>query len=399
MVQHREINLREQAEPMWGPALETLPVPGIRRMVNMAAEMEDVIHLSIGAPDFLTPRHIIDAHIQALEEGKTSYTMDAGLPELLTALKDHYIARTGREITEDNILVTTGCAEGMYLALSAAAAPGRQFLITDPAFPLYAPIVRMHGGEVKHIRTRPEHGHKLDAQEVIDAIEMHTFGIVLNSPNNPTGAVYPRETVEAIVREAAFRGVYVFADEVYEDILLDDVEYESVLRSASDLDHIVIASSFSKTFAMPGLRIGWLVSSQGHIKKLRRYHSFTTTVANTPAQWAGVAALKGSRQCVDDMVADYRKRRDRVVDLVAETPHLTGYRPEGAFFIFPSLPAGADGTALAEKMLQETGVCVVPGDAFGGASRSSLRISFSTSMAQIEAAFERMIPWMKEQAL
>ncbi|WP_374764303.1 pyridoxal phosphate-dependent aminotransferase [Yunchengibacter salinarum] len=397
MVQTRDINLRESTEPMWGPAFESLPVPGIRRMVNMAAEMEDVIHLSIGQPDFMTPKHIIEAHVDALRAGKTAYTMDAGLPELLTAVKEHYNEKLGRDLDEDNILITTGAAEAMYLALSAAAAPGRQFLITDPAFPLYAPIIRMHGGEVKYIPTKAEHGHQLDPQDVIDAMEMHTFGIILNSPNNPTGAVYPRETMEAIVKEAAFRDIYVFSDEVYDNLLLDDVDDSSVLKCTSDLDHVVCASSFSKTYAMPGLRIGWLISSQGHIKKLRRYHMFTTTVANTPAQWAGVAALEGGRECIDEMVAEYRRRRDRVVQLVSETPHLTGYWPQGAFYIFPSLPPSTDGATVAENLLADTGVCVIPGDAFGNKSKNSLRISFSASMEEIEEAFSRIIPWMEKQ--
>lgn len=401
-MQARELDLHETAEPMWGPALQNIPVPGIRKMVNMAADMDDVIHLSIGQPSFPTPEHIIAAHVQALESGKTGYTMDAGLPQLLEALAQYYSSRyspDGRKIDPENILITTGCTEAMYLALTATAAPGRQFLVPDPVFSLYAPLIRMHGGEVKHIRTHAEHGHQLDPQEVIDSIEMHTFGIVLNSPCNPTGAVYPRDTIEAIIKEAAYRGVYVFSDEVYDHLILDDLVYPSVLRCTADLDHVVIASSFSKTFAMPGLRLGWLISSQGHIRKLRRYHMFTTTVANTPAQWAGVAAINGDKKCVEDMVLEYRRRRDRVVQLVSDTPHMTGYWPQGAFYIFPSLPANTNATNIAVRLLEETGVCVVPGDAFGESSKHSLRISFSASMEDIEEAFSRMIPWFAKQHL
>ncbi len=383
--------------PLFGPSLQAIPMPGIRRMINMAAGMEDVIHLSIGQPDFPTPRHIIDAHIHALENGQTGYTMDAGLPELLTALKDYYSARYDRDLVEDNFIVTTGATEAMYLALTATAAPGRQFIVTDPTFLLYAPLIRMNGGEVKLIPTRAEHGHQLDPQEVIDAIGMRTFAIVLNSPSNPTGTVYPRETVEAIVQEAAYRGIYVFSDEVYDHILLDDMEYPSVIRCTSDLDHVMAISSFSKTFSMAGLRIGWLISSQGAIKKLRRYHMFTTTVANTPAQWAGVAALTGERTCVDEMIEEYRRRRDRVVQLVSDAPHLNGYWPQGAFYIFPSLPPNTDGTLLAQRMLEEIGVCVIPGDAFGEGCPNAIRISYSNSMEKIEEAFERMIPWLGKQ--
>ncbi len=393
----RDLDLHETSEPMWGPALQSIPVPGIRKMVNMAAEMDDVVHLSIGQPSFPTPEHIVEAHIEALRAGHTGYTMDAGLPQLLETIAEYYTERYGHHIDPENVLVTTGCTEAMYLALSATAAPGRQFLVPDPAFSLYAPLIRMQGGEVRHIPTRVEAGHQLDPQEVIDNIQMHTFGIVLNSPNNPTGAVYPPETIEAIVKEAAYRGVYVFSDEVYDHLVLDDLDYASVLKWSSDLDHVVIASSFSKTFAMPGLRLGWVISSQGHIKKLRRYHMFTTTVANTPAQFAGVAALTGDRRCVDEMVTEYRRRRDRIVKLVSETPNLTGYWPQGAFYIFPSLPPKTNATNVAVRMLEEIGVCVVPGDAFGENCSNSLRISFSASMEAIEEGFRRMVPWLEKQ--
>lgn len=398
-VDTEETERYDSIEPMFGPSLRAIPVPGIRKMVNLAATMDDVIHLSIGQPDFPTPAHIIDAHIDALKAGQTGYTMDAGLPELLTALKDYYSERYQRPLHEDNIMVTTGATEAMYLALSATSAPGRQFLMPDPTYTTYAPLIRMHGGEVKLIPTRAEHGHQLDPQAVIDAIGMRTFGIVLTSPNNPTGAVYPRETIEAIVEEAAYRGIYVFSDEVYDHLLLDDMDYASVLSCATDLDHVMSISSMSKTFAMPGLRIGWVISSMGAIKKLRRYHMFTTTVANTPAQWAAVAALRGERQCVVDMVAEYRRRRDRLVQLVSETPHLTGYWPQGAFYMLPSLPPNTDGSQLALRMLREVGVCTVPGDAFGESCRNSLRISYSTSMAQIEEAFKRMKPWLAKQEI
>jgi len=390
-------DFQDTPEPMWSPAIRALPIPGIRRMVNLAAHMEDVVHLSIGQPDFPTPKHVVEAHIEALQAGQTGYTLDAGLPELLTALKDYYAERYERPLVEENFLITTGATEAMYLALSATAAPGRQFLVPEPTFPLYAPLIRMNGGEVKPIPTTAESGYQLDPQQVIDAIGMRTFGIVLSSPNNPTGAVYPRETIETIVQEAAYRNVYVFSDEVYDHLVLDDMEYPSVLRGAADLDHVVCASSFSKTFSMAGLRIGWVVSSQGAIRRLRRYHIFTTTVANTPAQWAGVAALRGDRSCLNEMLEEYRRRRDRVVQLVGETPHLTGYWPQGAFYIQPSLPPHVDGTTVALRMLEDIGVCTIPGDAFSDCCPNSLRISYSVPMDQIEEAFARMIPWFGKQ--
>ncbi|HCE40846.1 pyridoxal phosphate-dependent aminotransferase [Alcanivorax sp. MM125-6] len=387
----------ETEDPIWNPALLTIPVPGIRRMVNLASTMDDVIHLSIGQPDLKPPEHVVQAAVDALQAGQTGYTMDAGLPELLEALADYYGERYNRSLVPENIMITTGATEAIYLALTATSAPGREFIVPEPSFMLYAPLIRMNGGVVKTIPTRAENQHQLDPQEVIDAIDANTYAIVLNSPSNPTGTLYPRETVEAIVQEAAYRGVYVISDEVYDHLIYDGKEYPSVLSCCSDLDHVMVISSFSKTFSMAGMRIGWLMASQGAIKKLRRYHMFTTTVANTPCQWAGVAALRGDRGFIDRMLEEYQHRRDRLVDLVKQTPHLTGYRPDGAFYLFPSLPDGVNGGNVALKLLRETGVCTVAGETFGDSCSNALRISYSTSLDQIEAAFERIIPWMEKQ--
>jgi len=340
---------------------------------------------------------VVDATVAALQAGQTGYTMDAGLPELLEALSDYYGARYARELTPDNILVTTGATEAIYLALTATSSSGREFIIPEPSFMLYAPLVRMNGGTVKTIPTRAESHHQLDPQDVIDAISADTCAIVLNSPSNPTGTLYPRETIEAIVQEAAYRGVYVISDEVYDHLVYDDKTYPSVLSCCSDLDHVMVISSFSKTFSMAGMRVGWLIASQGAIKKLRRYHMFTTTVANTPCQWAGVAALRGERDFVDTMLQVYTQRRDRVVELVRQTPFLEGYKPEGAFYIFPALPEGINGNNVALRLLKETGVCTIPGETFGPSCSNALRISYSTSIEQIEEAFKRLIPWMERQ--
>ncbi|WP_066962734.1 pyridoxal phosphate-dependent aminotransferase [Microbulbifer sp. Q7] len=392
-----DFDFYESEDPVWNPALLTIPVPGIRKMVNMAATMEDVIHLSIGQPDAPTPPHVVQATVDALNAGQTGYTMDAGLPELLDALADYYGERSGRTLSPENILITTGATEAVYLALTAVSAPGREFIVPDPSFMLYAPLIRMNGGEVKYIPTRAENNHQLDPQEVIDAIDTNTHAIILNSPSNPTGTVYPRETVETIVQEAAYRGIYVISDEVYDHLIYDDREYASVLSCCSDLDHVMVMSSFSKTFSMAGMRVGWLIASQGAIRKLRRYHMFTTTVANTPCQWGGVAALRGDRRFVTDVVSTYKKRRDRLVELVAQTPYLEGYVPEGAFYMFPSLPEGVNGNNVALRLLRETGVCTIAGDTFGESSRNALRFSYATSIENIERAFERIIPWMEKQ--
>lgn len=382
----------------WNPAVQAMPISGIRRMVNRAAELTDVVHLSIGQPNFPTPRHIIDAHIHALEAGQTGYTLDTGLPELVNALTDYYRARYRSTLSPDNFLVTTGATEGIYLLLTAMAAPGREYILADPTFLLYAPLIRLLGGQVRTVPTNAHDGHQLDPERVVAAIGPNTHAIVLNSPSNPTGTVYPRETVEWICQEAAYRGVQVISDEVYDHLVLDGLSYPSVLTCATDLDSVKVVSSFSKTFSMPGLRIGWIVADQNAIRTLRRYHMFTTTAANTPAQWAGVAALLGDRACVDMMVAEYQRRRDRIVELVDNTPGLTGYRPQGAFYIAPALPAGVNANDLALRMLEEIRVCVIPGETFGEHGRNLWRLSYAASLDEIETAFARMQPWLADQA-
>lgn len=392
-----DFEMYESEDPLWHPAVRTMPIPGIRKMVNLAASMPDVIHLSLGQPDRPAPDNIVYAAVEALRAGQTGYTMDAGLPELLESLAAYYGERYQKPLTPENIMVTTGATEAIYLALTAVSAPGRHFIVPDPSFILYAPLIRMNGGEVTAIPTYPEDNHQLDPQAVIDAIEPHTYGIVLNSPSNPTGTVYPRETLDAILQEAAYRNIQVISDEVYDHLIYDGIEYPSVLANCSDLDNVMVISSFSKTYSMAGMRIGWLIGSQAAIKMLRRYHMFTTTVANTPFQWAGVAALHGSNDFIDDMLVEYTRRRDRLVELVEATPHLTSYKPQGAFYLFPSLPEGVNGTHVALRLLKETGVCTIPGETFGSQCNNALRISYSASMENIEEAFERIIPWMEKQ--
>lgn len=381
----------------WHPALGALPFSPIRKMFNAAAEMDDVLHLSIGQPDFPAPPHVIEAHIQALRDGHTRYELDAGLPQLREAIAAFYSQRYGIELDAENVLITTGCCQALYLALTAGVQPGKEIIVTEPYFVL-AHIAEMAGAVLRVVPTTARNGYQLDPQQVIDAIGDNTCAILLLSPGNPTGAVYPRATVEAICRAAAERGVTVISDEVYDRLILDDIDYASALDSSPTLDNVIMASSFSKTYSMAGLRLGWAISSRRNIVDLQRYHMFVSTCENTPTQWAAVAALTGDQSPVDRMVKEYRRRRDRVVELVEAAPHLRAYKPQGAFFIMPSLPAGADGFDVCMRLLQEARVCTIPGGTFGKTCNNALRISYATSMETIESAFERMTPWLEKQS-
>ena len=285
----------------WHPALDALPFSPIREMFNTAAEMEDVVHLSIGQPDFAMPDHIVEAHIQALRDGKTRYELDAGLSSLRQSVASFYNRQYGLQLNDKNVLITTGCCQAIFMALTAAVQPDREVIIIEPVFVL-AHIIGLAGAIPRMITTHAENGYQVDPQQVIDAMHEKTCAIMLNSPGNPTGAVYPRETIEPICREAARRGIAVISDEVYDRLILDG-EYASALSCLPSLDHVIMCSSLSKTYSMAGLRLGWAISSEQNIVALQRYHMFISTTENTPTQWAALAALEGDQSCVDRMVS------------------------------------------------------------------------------------------------
>lgn len=381
----------------WNSSLEALPFSPIRRFFNEAAGAKDVIQLSIGQPDFPTPPHIIEAHVRALKEGRTAYELDAGLPALRHAVAERYNQLYGCRLTEANVLITTGCIQAMYMALYALVQPSREVIVIEPYFVLRH-VIGVAGGIVRPIVTTAANGYQPDPQEIIAAMNDNTCAIMLNSPGNPTGAVYPRETLAPIFEAAAARGIAVISDEVYDRLILDNVPYASALNTAPNLDNVVVCSSISKSYAAAGLRMGWLITAEKNIDPFQRMHMFISTTENTPAQYAALAAMEGSQDCVAGMVAAYRRRRDCIRGLVDECPHLTGYSPGGAFFIMPSLPVGTDGWDVALRLLREAGVCTIPGSAFGNSCSNALRISYAATEEKIKAAFERMIPWFEKQS-
>jgi len=381
----------------WNTSLDKLPFSPIRQMFNAAADMQDVLHLSIGQPDFNGPSHAVEAHVRALRDGKTRYEMDAGLPELRQAVANRYNQLYAIRLKPTNVLITTGCCQAMYMAIHAITRPGMEFIVTEPVF-VFSHVIEQAGAVLRRIVTTADNGYQVDPQQIIDAMNDNTCAIMLNSPGNPTGAVYPVETITPILLEAERRGIAVLSDEVYDRLVLDQIEYPSALKLAPHWDNVIMTSSVSKSYALPGLRIGWAISSQSNITALQRMHMFISTTENTAAQYGAVAALEGDQSCVDEMTAAYRARRDRLVQIMEATPCLNGYSPGGAFFVMPSLPACADSFEFAMRMLKEARVCTIPGGAFGQSCNNALRISFATDLDTIERAMERMIPWLEKQS-
>jgi len=381
----------------FNPSLAKLPFSPIRLMFNTASQMTGVLHLSIGQPDFGAPPHVIEAHIKALRDGKTRYELDAGLPALREAVADRYNQLYGIALKPTNVLITTGCCQAMYMAIHALVRPGMEVIVIEPVF-VFSHVIEQAGGVLRRVVTTAANGYQVDPAEVIAAMNDRTCAIMLNSPGNPTGAVYPKETIEPILREAERRGIAVISDEVYDRLVLDDVKYASALRHAPSLDSVVVTSSASKTYAVPGFRVGWIISSEANISALQRLHMFISTTENTATQYATVAALAGDQSCVTEMVNAYRARRDWIAGYLKGSPHFQSYSPGGAFFIMPSLPACRDSFEFAIRMLKETKVCVIPGGAFGQSCNNALRISFATDMATIQSAFQKMTQWLEKQS-
>ena len=371
----------------WHPSLGALPFSPIRKMFNTAAEMEDVIHLSIGQPDFPTPPHIIDAMVHALRQGKTRYELDAGLPELRAAVAGLYNHLYELKLTDENVLVTTGCCQAMFMALTAAVRPGMEVIVVEPVFVLVH-IIELAGAIPRAIVTTAENGYQVDPQQVIDAMTEKTCAIMINSPGNPTGTIYPRDTIDAICQEAARRNIAVISDEVYDRLILEG-DYASAMTSMPTLDNVIMTSSVSKTYSMAGLRLGWVISSRENIVNLQRYHMFISTNENTPTQWATVAALTGDQSCVETMVREYRSRRDRVVEVL----HDIGLRvdpPKASLYVWARVPEGYTSAGLTAMLLEERDIVVTPGTGYGRHGEGYIRLSLTISDDDLETGLERL---------
>jgi aminotransferase len=295
------------------------------------------------------------------------------------------------------VLVTCGGCEAVYIALRTILRPGDEVILLEPAFVLFKPVVELCGATPVVLETSAANGY-VPAPDAIGAlVTERTVAILINVPGNPTGAVYPREVMLAIVDLCRRRGLWLLADEVYERIVFD-TEFANAASLAGTLDFLLAIGSFSKTYSMAGMRVGYLLASAETIARARKVHMYTSNVASTAGQIAACAALEGDQACVAAMRAEYHRRRDRLVELVAGVPQLTGYVPQGAFYLSPALPNRADAADLCLRMLQETGVCTVPGATFGTCSADTFRIAYPVGVEVLEEAFRRITPWLARQS-
>jgi aspartate/methionine/tyrosine aminotransferase len=350
----------------------------------------DIVHLHLGEPDFETPGHVIEAAARAMAEGHTHYAPPLGLPRFREAVAVDAARRRGVTVSPESVVITPGAKPIMAFAMLALVDPGEEVIVPDPGFPIYESMARFVGGRPVSLPLRAADGFRVDLDELGSLITSRTRLIVINSPQNPTGAVLTRTDVEGIAALALSRDLIVLADEVYGRIVHEG-EHHSILAVEGMAERTIVLDGLSKSHAMTGWRLGWGIVPRSLITAFERLLINTVSCTATFAQIAGAAALEGPQGTVEAMVAELRARRDLVVSGLSALPGVWAPTPSGAFYAFPDVSeTGMTGRQLADRLLEEAGVSVVAGDAFGAQGRSSVRVSYANSQANLRIALARM---------
>ncbi len=356
----------------------------------LADSGRDVIHLHLGEPDFDTPANIIDAAHRAMVDGHTHYASPPGLPAFREAIAEDFTRRRGVHVDPGRVVVTPGAKPVMAFALMALAQPGDEVIVPDPGFPIYESMTRFMGATPVPIRLRAETDFRIDYDELNALVTPRTRMLIFNSPQNPTGGVLTRDDIEGIAAIAIANDLVVLADEIYARILYDG-EHHSILTVDGMADRTIVLDGLSKTYAMTGWRLGWGILPTALVPHFTRLMINTVSCTATFAQYAGVEALTGPQDAVDAMVTEFHARRSLLVDGLDGLAGVTTPMPRGAFYAFPDVSGtGLDGATFAERLLEEAGVSVLAGTAFGASAGSSVRISYANSPANLARALERM---------
>ncbi|MEN9980020.1 MAG: pyridoxal phosphate-dependent aminotransferase [candidate division WOR-3 bacterium] len=354
-----------------------------------------VIHLEIGEPDFATPRHIVAAAKQALDEGWTHYGPSAGLPELREAIADYAGRMRGVKFFPEQVVVTPGAKPVMAFAIMALVDSGDEVIYPNPGFPIYESMIEYMGGRPVPVRLREERNFRLDAEELAQMVNSRTKLIVINSPANPTGGVLTREDLRLIADTALKHNVWILADEIYSEIVYDE-PFESIAQFTDVHPRLIILDGFSKTFAMTGWRIGYGIMPRDMAEKMARIETNINSCTATFIQRACLAALQGPKEPVEQMVAEFKRRRDFIVEGLNRLPGFRCLKPQGAFYVFPNIEGtGMDCKVLADRLLEEEGVACLAGTCFGKFGDGFLRFSYANSIENIGAALERIAQFLK----
>ena len=378
-------------EPQLSNRVKSFPPSGIRRIFELASR-PDVISLAIGEPDFDTPSHIRAAAKESLDRGETHYASNLGLAGLRDAVARRVAQKTGLSIDPaEEVIITIGGSEALYLAMASALDPGDEVLLPDPGFMVYSSQAHLVGARPLPYALRIENGFYPDLDEMEAMVTPRTRVLILNSPGNPTGQLFPREVLEGLAALAERHNLVVISDEVYDSIVYDGREAISFATLPGMRDRTVTVNSFSKTYAMTGWRLGYAVAHPAMIQGMMKVHQIAVACAPTMLQSGALAALEGSQSFIGEMVEEYQQRRDLVTDLLNRVPGFRCIKPEGAFYAFPDIRGtGMSSFDLCEFLLEEAKVGCVPGNVFGARGEGHVRVSYATSRERLREAGERM---------
>ena len=364
---------------------------GIRRFFDLAAEMDDVISLSIGEPDFTTPQPIIRAAIDALEAGETHYTSNAGTIELRTAVADELDRLYGvRYDPRGEVLITVGASEALDATLRAVVDPGDQVIYHEPCFVAYGPCIAFAGGVPIALPTSERTEFQITAEQIADAITPRTKALLLAYPSNPTGAVLDRRELEAIAELAIRHDLLVLTDEIYDRLVYGGHRHAAFSSLPAARERTVHIGGFSKSYAMTGWRIGYVCAPRELMAGIAKVHQYGIMCAPTSAQYAALEALRSGEPFLVEMLAEYDRRRRLMTDRFNEIG-LRCFEPRGAFYCFPNISAsGLSSEEFAERLLREERVAVVPGGAFGPSGEGYVRACYATGYDEIVEAMDRI---------
>jgi len=367
-----------------------LPPSGIRAFFDLVLGMDDVISLGVGEPDFVTPWHICEAAVFALEKGHTSYTSNRGLKELLEQIAAYLKKERGINYNaKDEILITVGVSEAMDLVMRSILDSGDEVIIPEPCYVSYTPTVKLSGGTPVILETWELPGFKVTAEAIEKLITPRTRAIVLNYPSNPTGASYTKKELESIAEVVKKNDVLMISDEIY-DHLSYDIPHVAMPGLPEMKERTIYLNGFSKGYAMTGFRLGYACGPEKIISAMTKIHQYTMLCAPIISQMAAIEALKNGLPEVKKMTKEYNRRRRLLVAGLNDCG-LKCHLPEGAFYAFASVEAtGMNGMEFATKLLQQENVAVVPGEAFGSGGGKFIRLAYAASLSDIEEAVKRI---------
>jgi len=356
----------------------------------LEAQGREIIHLEIGEPDFDTPDNIKDAAVRALKEGYTHYGPSAGLPPVREAFARYISRDRGVDVRPAQIVVTPGAKPVIFFTALALLDPGDEVIYPNPGFPIYESMVDYTGAKRVPIPLRESHEFAFDPDELVSLVTDKTKLVIINSPQNPTGGVLPKETLQRLAELAIERDFYVLADEIYSKIIYEG-EHSSIYAIPGMPERTIILDGHSKTYAMTGWRLGFGVMPEPLAEKVAKLATNSTSCTCSFTQIAGVEALEGPQDRVADMVAEFKARRDLIVEGLNRIPGFKCHRPKGAFYVFPNITGtGKRSKELEEYLMNEAGVAVLSGTSFGEFGEGYIRLSYANSQENIRRALEKI---------